>query len=208
MRDRTSARTLVLALCALLVACKPSPPVLDDLATLPDWSMTDQSGKTTSATSLRGRAWVANFLFTSCSSSCPPLARATAALQEKIRGWEPAPARPRIVSISVDPETDTPERLTEFAATYKADPRFWALLTAPYPDMEKLVVGGFMQPIIRSDRLPDQPAPEAPTPIDTAHGLRFVLVDRDGHIRGLFEQDEASLDKLNATLRALAEAGQ
>ena len=198
---------LVFLVCAL-TACRPQPPELDDLGTLPAWTLTDQGGQTWTNETLHGHAWVANFLFTSCASSCPPLARATAQLQTQIRAWEPAPTLPRIVSISVDPETDTPEVLTAFAKQYGADPKFWALATAPYAQMEALVVGGFFQPIVRQDRLPGKPVPDAPTPIDTAHSVRFVLVDGDGHLRGLFEQDEASLRKLSETLHQLAEAGQ
>ncbi len=196
----------LLLLLLTLAACR-TPPELDDLGTLPPWQMTDQTGKPIGSTTLRGKPWVANFLFTSCASSCPPLARATEHLQELMRGWQPKDGAPlaRIVSISVDPESDTPERLTEWGREYKNDPRLWALATGPYEAMETLVVGGFMQPIIRKDRQPGKPAPEAPTPIDTAHSVRFVLVDGHGHLRGLFEKDDASLAKLNAALQYLAE---
>ena len=103
-------RLLLLGL--LLTACH-SPPELDDMGTLPPWQMTDQTGQTIGSASLRGKPWVANFLFTSCATSCPPLARATAHLQELVRAWQPATGAPlaRIVSISVDPETDTPARV-------------------------------------------------------------------------------------------------
>lgn len=199
----------LLLLSLILCACS-EPPQLDDMGTLPAWQMTDQTGKPIGSTTLRGKPWVANFLFTSCSSSCPPLARATAHLQELMRAWQPKEGPPlaRIVSISVDPETDTPEHLTQWAREYHNDPRLWALATGPYEAMETLVIGGFMQPIIRKDRQAGQPAPQAPTPIDTAHSLRFVLIDGQGHLRGLFEQDEASLAKLNDALRFLAEEGK
>lgn len=197
-------RLLLLLLTA--TACHKAPE-LDDLGTLPPWQMTDQTGQPVGDTTLAGKPWVANFLFTSCPSSCPPLARATERLQERVRAWQPKDGAPlaRIVSISVDPETDTPERLTEWGRDYHNDPRLWLLATGDYAKMEKLVVEGFMQPIIRKDRQPGQPAPETPTPIDTAHGLRFVLVDGRGHIRGLFEQDDAGLAKLDAALHMLAE---
>lgn len=210
-RDRGLAPALrsVLALlfvASLLPACQ-KPPELDDLGTLPAWHLTDQTGAALGSDTLRGKPWVANFLFTSCPTSCPPLARATARLQERIRAWQPKDGPPlaRIVSISVDPETDTPARLTEWGKQYHVDPRLWLQATGPYEAMETLVVGGFMQPIIRNDRQPGQPPPAAPTPMDTAHSLRFVLVDANGHLRGLFEQDDAALAKLDAALQQLAE---
>ena len=194
---------LVLLTC---LACE-KPPELDDLGTLPAWQLTDQVGKPVGSKTLWGKPWVANFLFTSCPSSCPPLARATTQLQELVRAWQPNTGAPRVqlVSISVDPETDTPEHFAEWGKTYKNDPQLWLLATGTYEAMETLVVGGFMQPILRKDRQPGQPAPEAPTPIDTAHSLKFVLVDGRGHLRGLYDQDEKSLAKLNDDLRFLAE---
>lgn len=196
---------LVAACC--LAACQKPPP-LEDLGALPPWQLTDETGQPLGSADLAGKPWVANFLFTSCATSCPPLARSTAKLQALLAEWQPptGPALARIVSISVDPETDTPERLTAWGKEYGQDPRRWSLVTGPYPAMEKLVVEGFMQPIVRRDRQPGQPAPAAPTPIDTAHSLRFVLVDGRGHLRGLFEQDDAALARLSAALRALAGA--
>jgi protein SCO1/2 len=208
MQEAPPLRWLLAVLCAASAfACKSPPPPLDDIGTLPAWHMTDQNGAAIGSETLRGRPWVANFLFTSCPTSCPPLARATAKLQERMRVWQPKTGAPlaRIVSISVDPETDTPERLTEWGKEYHVDPRLWLQATGTYEAMETLVVGGFMQPIIRKDRQPGQPPPEAPTPMDTAHSLRFVLVDANGHLRGLYEQDEAALAKLDADLQQLAE---
>ncbi len=196
----------LLLLLTLATACA-KPPELDDLGTLPTWHMMDQRGQAIGSDTLRGKPWVANFLFTSCPTSCPPLARATSRLQEHIRAWQPKDGAPlaRLVSISVDPETDTPEHFTAWGKTYQNDPRLWALVTGPYEAMETLVVGGFMQPILRKDRQPGQPAPETPTPLDTAHSLKFVLVDGRGHLRGLYDRDDAALQKLNDDLRFLAE---
>ncbi len=198
------------ALLFALAACQKAPPELDDMGTLPAWQLTDQAGQPVGSATLHGKPWVANFLFTSCPTSCPPLARATAQLQERIRAWQPkdGAALTQIVSISVDPETDTPERLTQWARDYHRDPRLWSLATGPYEAMETLVVGGFMQPILRKDRQPGEVPPVTPTPIDTAHSLRFVLVDARGHIRGLFEQDAASLAKLDEALQFLAQGAK
>lgn len=188
-----------------LTGCPKPKPVLDDLGTLPPWQLTDQDGKPFGSEQLKGQPWVANFLFTSCPSSCPPLARATQDLQERVRPWmRKNPQKyPRIVSISVDPETDTPEVLRQWGKTYQQDPQIWSLVTGDYATMEKLVVQGFMQPIIRKDRVPGQPVPPQPTPIDTAHSLRFVLVDAHGHLRGLYATDETG--KLDQALQELTE---
>ncbi len=208
--NRSAERTMkrVLLLFTLLTACHEDPPPLDDMGTVPPWQLTDQTGKPLGSAALAGKPYIANFLFTSCPTSCPPLARATTQLQALLRAWQPKTGAPlvRIVSISVDPETDTPQRLTEWAKDYSQDPRLWSLVTGPYEAMETLVVGGFMQPLLRKDRQPGEAPPQTPTPIDTAHSLRFVLVDGRGHIRGLYEKDAAALAKLDADVHALAEA--
>ncbi len=202
---------LTLAALTLAVACTRTEPLVD-LGAVPAWSFTDQTGAAIGSASLRGRPWVASFLFTSCPSSCPELARATAALQKRVRAWSPAgqPPAVQLVSISVDPITDTVERLAAFATTYGADESLWKLATGPYDQMEALVTDGFMLPILRADLATAtsaaemQAARERPTPLDTAHSLRFVLVDAEGHIRGLFERNEAELERLDRALRGLA----
>lgn len=202
---------LLLALAVVCACQRKTAPELVDLGPLPPFAMTDQDGRPVEDTNLRGTVWVANFMFTSCPTSCPPLAKATAALQERLKARLPKEGPPpiRLLTVSVDPLTDTPEVLKAFAAKYGADPRIWTLLTGDYETMERLVVQGFMQPIIRADRITGTPsehtATQAPTPLDTAHSLRFVLIDRQLHIRGLFDRDEAGLQALQEAAHYLAD---
>ncbi len=196
-----------LAWLFLLVGCQSPPAELIDLGPLPPWQFIDQQGKAVGSQTLQGRPYIANFLFTSCPTSCPPLARATAKLQGKLKAWMPTDGLPpvQIVSVSVDPETDTPERLLEFGTQYGADNRLWKFATTTdYEQMQRLVTQGFMLPIVRSDQVPGGQKPDKPTPLDTAHSLRFVLVGPDGHIRGLYDQDDAGLEKADRAARWLA----
>src|SRR5947207_1103510 len=75
---------------------------------LPAWELTDQDGHAFGARELRDRVYVANFVFTSCVLECPRLTRQMSHLQEHVRELN---GRSRLVSISVDPINDTPERL-------------------------------------------------------------------------------------------------
>lgn len=197
---------LLWALVALSACAKP-PAELDDLGPLPPFVLVDEAGHTVSDQSLRGTVWAANFLFTSCPTACPPLAKATAELQAKIAPWASDGAPVRLVSVSVDPMTDTPEVLTAFGRKYGAEPRLWSFLTGNYETMERLVVRGFLQPLLRSDRpvggAEDATALTQPTPLDTAHSLRFVLVDQRGHVRAFYDKDDAGQHKLAAALRWL-----
>lgn len=197
------------ALSALLVACQVPPEELSMYGTLPPWRFETEQGRPIADSDLKGTPYVANFLFTSCPSSCPPLAQATAVLQGKMATWRQT-GGPRILSFSVDPVTDTPEVLRTFARKYGADPKIWSFARADYAATEALVTRGFLQPLLRRDRPPGSPlaaVSEHPTPIDTAHSLRFVLVDGAGRMRALYDKDEDSLERLDTAVRWLAEHG-
>jgi protein SCO1/2 len=194
------------------LACAPKVPPPDDLGALQHFEgFEDAQGQPIGASSLAGRPWVANFMFTSCPASCPPLARASADLQKRILAQFPdAKTRPAIVTVTVDPVTDTPERLTKFGQEYGADPAVWRFARADYPKMERLVTEGFYMPLLRTDasRAESVEARDAaltkPTPLDTAHSLQFVLVDAQGHLRGVFGREPKELERLEATLHALS----
>ncbi len=206
---RWARAALVGAVLLGLAACQTPPEELTYLGDLPSWSFETETGKAIGSESLRGKPWVANFLFTSCPTSCPPLAQATAKLQERVKVWRKA-GGPRIISFTVDPITDTQEALRTFGRKYGADPTVWSFARADYGPTNALVTEGFLQPLLRRDHPPGSPlaaVADKPTPIDTAHSLRFVLVDGQGRMRALYDKDEESLAKLDRALQWLAEHG-
>src|SRR5205823_2030054 len=74
---------------------------------------------------LRGRVWVANFIFTSCTSSCPRLTSKMAIVQRRARNTDESV---HLVSFSVDPDNDTPARLAAYAEQYHYNPLRWTFL--------------------------------------------------------------------------------
>lgn len=88
---------------------------------------------------MEGKVWVANFIFTSCATECPLLSRRMQDVQEAFKN-DP---RVELVSISVDPRTDSPERLAKYAAAFKAGEK-WAFLTGDTKEIERLITKGFM----------------------------------------------------------------
>ena len=97
------------------------------------------------------------------------------------------PALPRdaplsFVSISVDPEHDTPERLRAFAQQHGVDVEHFWFLTGPIADVTRVVTKGFKQAIELQPLREDQPR-------NVLHGTHFVLVDQAGEIRGFFAND-------------------
>lgn len=165
------------------------------LGHVPSFALTDQLGRRTTDTDLLGKVWVANFVFTRCPSVCPLLTAKFAALQKQL-----GPLPVRFVSISVDPEYDTPQVLASYAARFEANPERWQFLTGPLKDIEKTVVQGFK--VHRGD---PEPSAADPTLVEIMHGEHFVLVDAQGEIRGYYRSDAAGLKELEGDLRGLVE---
>jgi protein SCO1/2 len=173
------ARTRVLAVACVvcLTACGSEPSIAPVLGTLPDFTLVDQDAEEFGSDELRGSVWIADFVFTRCPDMCPMLTSVMARVQRQL-AKDPALEGVRLVSISVDPEHDTPARLTDYAEKHGADRGRWAFLTGPRQEIWLLSRDGF--------RLPVGEAPgSADAPI--FHSDKFVLADREGRIRGYYD---------------------
>lgn len=168
----------VLPLCVLLgvAGCRPGEP-LPAIAAVPALQMQDQDGRPFTERELRGKVAIVSFMFTSCPDVCPILTTQLSGLRTEL-----LPQRPEIqfVSISVDPEKDTPAVLKEFAKKHNADQPDWRFLTGKLADLREVVVQGFKQSLDRGDG----------SPHGIMHGSHVVLVDPKGMIRGFYRSDE------------------
>ncbi|HEY5778317.1 MAG TPA: SCO family protein [Terrimicrobiaceae bacterium] len=151
---------------------------LERLAQAPQFTFTAQDGSTVSTADFKGKIWVANFIFTRCAGPCPlmtsRMAEVNQALGKKATDVE-------LVTITVDPEYDTPEVLKEYGDQVGASPDRWKFLTGPKDQIETVVMKGFLQALSREP---------SGVPI---HSTRFVLVDRDGWIRGFLDGNDPEL---------------
>ena len=133
-------RFFVLVLAALLVspvgylapaAEEPSVSANPSLAVIgeaPDFTLYDTSGKRTRLSDYRGRVVVVAFIFTSCPGVCPLISKQMSALQMGLKQENLFGGKAGMLSITVDPETDTPAVLAKYAAGYGADSRGWKFL--------------------------------------------------------------------------------
>jgi cytochrome oxidase Cu insertion factor (SCO1/SenC/PrrC family) len=105
---------------------------------VPDVTLVNQDGKPVRLTAdlIGRRVVVVNFLFTTCTTSCPLLGGKFGELQHQL--GDKLGAEYGLISISVDPITDTPERLKEFGRRYKAGPG-WTLVTGQKPEIERVL---------------------------------------------------------------------
>ncbi|MBI2363220.1 MAG: SCO family protein [Elusimicrobia bacterium] len=147
-----------------------------------------------SAGSLRGRPWVADFVFTSCAGPCPTLSANMARLQKRL------PAAVALVSFSVDPETDTREVLAEYAGRLGAEPGRWFFARLEPGPLYRLVNAGFHLPVFID--------PEADSGSRAIHTTKFVLVDADGAVRGYYDgMSESGLRQLERDAARLLREG-
>lgn len=185
MKTRISG-LFCLVLMAIAACSKSEAPVLGQL---PEFKLTDQDKKPFGLGDLKGKVWVANFIFTSCAGTCPVLTQRMTQVQERLS--EMKQARPDlpvcIVSFSVDPERDTPEKLQDYAQRFRAKPGLWHFLTGPIEQVEATVVHGFKTAMGKVEMTP-QPNNPGET-FDVVHGERFVLVDQQGRIRGYYDSE-------------------
>lgn len=179
-----------LAAAALLAACSPRPPAPEPIGAIAPFALTDQDGREFGLERLRGSVWVADFFFTSCPSFCPLL---TAEMQ-RLAGEFAAADGVRFLSITVDPETDTPERLRDHAGALGLDASRWSLLTGPRAAIRELCESSFRL------AFGDELGPDG----DIMHSSRFVLVDRRGRVRGYWDAlDPAQQRPLREAIRAV-----
>lgn len=160
-------------------------PPLPALATVPDFALEDRSGRAIEAgRDLRGRVWVADFIFTSCAGTCPRLTGRMLELQRAHGARDDF----RLVSITVDPETDTAERLARFASDYGASADNWFFLRGEKAKALGLAREGFKL---------GAETPGAGVPEEMIHSNRLILVDRDLKIRGFYDgTDDAAIARL------------
>jgi protein SCO1 len=160
----------------------PLPPRLPVLGTLPPFELTAQDGGPFGSKDLAGRVWLASFIFTRCETVCPAITGQMARIQGRTRNLEPAF---HLVSISVDPEFDDPDRLAAYARAHRASPRMWTFLTGPVDAVRETVVRGL--------HVSMEPDPERRGGERILHGTHLVLVDGEGRIRGYYDPDDAGL---------------
>ena len=167
---------------------------------MPAFALQSQHGEPITRDDLRGKVWVASFVFTRCAGTCPMITSRKAELQQLRRQmieqhemWRDV----RLVSFSVDPGHDTPEVLRGYADRYEADGEHWFFLTGDREVIWALIRDGF--------RLSVEDAPDNPQ-MPILHSEQFVLVDREGQVRGYYDAfDEEQLRSLYYDMWAVLE---
>ena len=160
---------------------------LPKIGSIPQFEFIDSDGNTVTLDNLKGKVWVADFIFTTCTMACPMMTGNMNLVHKKFKKNDDV----RLVSISVYPEYDTPDVLKEYASQYDADTEKWLFLTGEESSVKNIIKDGFkigdFEEII-------------------FHSEKFALVDKNGTIRayynGMKSEDMKQLKKdINALLK-------
>ena len=141
---------------------------------LTDFSLIDQSGHTLTRGNLAGQIVVVDFIFTSCSVTCPYV---NAQMEKVQRATQGQPVR--LLSITLDPVDDTAPVLARYAPEFEADPARWSFLTGDKDVIHNLVSASFLPP--------DTTGEFSYMPGNFAHVQRIVLLDQAGNVVSYFD---------------------
>jgi len=158
---------VIFAVLVCVVSSGCSSKLLPVYGQVPDFNLVSQTGAPFDRHSLDGKIWIADFIFTNCTSSCPRMSTQMSHVQPLLSEFPDV----RLVSFSVDPKRDTPETLASYALRYHAQPGRWYFLTGDQKTLDALDRRAFMLGNVDGS---------------LEHSTRFVLVDRHGKIRGYY----------------------
>ena len=165
---------------------------LSKIGPAPEFKLTNQDGKRIALNELRGKVLAVTFIFASCADTCPLLTATMVRLQDRL-GASFGPDI-QFVSITVDPERDTPEVLKRYAQAHGADSRGWSFLSGTPAEIREVArrYGVYYKKTPRGD-------------VD--HTFLTSLVDRGGTLRVQYMGVRFNPDEMLRDLQGLATEG-
>lgn len=191
---------VVLGLVAawLLFRDQNNTPPLPVLGSIPAFQLTDQAGRAFTEADLRNHVAVFNIIFTRCGGPCPRITAEMKQIQDAISPDLPV----RFISLTSDPEHDTPEKLRDYGARYQADFTRWRFVTGGKRELYDFAIKGLHFTVIDNQEAASRSLEDL-----FIHSLKFVLVDGEGRIRAYLDGGETETVEtvLSAARRLLRE---
>jgi len=173
---------------------------LKNFGTAPDFSLIERSGRRVTLAELKGKFWIANFIYTHCPDTCPIQTAQMKELQTEFKDQQ----KLRLVSITVDPERDSTAVLSKYASRFGADPERWLFLTGEKKSIHRLAQEGFL---LGAAEIPKAQRPKSGA--THTHSPRFVLIDPKAQIRGYYTSTDAeAMGRLRRDLKTLLRGGE
>ena len=143
------------------------------LGVVAPFTFQSSDGRSVSENDLRGKVWIVDFFFTTCSGPCPRITSQMRGLQDDLAGSDVL-----LVSVSVDPATDTAPVLADYAGRIGADLSRWWFLTGDEAATFDLIRSSFALPVERVN--------DALLGFQVSHATKLVVVDGRGRVRGYY----------------------
>ncbi len=176
-RNRLRNAAALLALVASLTACGPKPVTLTRYRELPDFQLTDRTGRSLSRKDLAGKIVVVDFFFASCADQCLVLGQRMAEVHRLLGDADDV----RLLSLTVDPRSDTPQALARYAPRFTDDTNRWWFVTGEKPALYDLIQKSFLLPAGETE---DE---RADFNNGFIHSDKIALVDAHGVVRAYFD---------------------
>jgi protein SCO1 len=189
---------LGMALAATSAACQQEPE-LPTYWSAPEFTLVDEAGQPFTLADVNGRVALVDFIYTNCADTCPLLTATMRSIQERLITEKLFPTRVMLLSLTVDPERDSPAVLKDYSANIGADPEGWKFLTGERSTLEETLVQGFKLPF----RGPTPAGPLKPG-FEITHTNRVIVIDRSSMVRGILDGDGLDVDQTVHTLKRLA----
>lgn len=161
-----------------------------------DFSFINTDGKEVTKADLLGKPWIVCFVFTHCALTCPRVTQSMRELQDQLKDYDF-----RLVSITVDPERDTPEVLKEYGKSRGADFSKWSFLGGDQREIYRLIKGSFKMPVV------ELLGEKRKTGFEFIHSNNIMLVDENGVVRGKFDATKGpAMAELRREIQKLAKS--
>jgi protein SCO1/2 len=172
----------LLSLLEYTQARQKALPVINQVA---DFTLTNQNDQAATLADLSNHVWIADIIFTRCAGSCPVMSTEMKSLQDALPSTNPA----KLVTLTTDPDYDTPAILKKYGEHHGADFQRWTFLTGTKKELAGLATGSLK---LGSKAVPPQ---ERTSSVDLfVHSTIFVVVDKQARLRGIFQTQGEGVD--------------
>jgi cytochrome oxidase Cu insertion factor (SCO1/SenC/PrrC family) len=164
-------------------------PLLRVIGPVADFTLTNQDGQITTLADFTNHVWVADIIFTRCAGPCPRLTGQMHSLHNLL----PADSAAKLVTLTTDPEFDTPAVLKKYGQRFNADFSRWTFLTGTKGEIAALASGS-----LKLSAVPVKLEDQKSVADLFIHTTIFVIVDKHSRLRGFFETGGDGVDWTNS----------
>jgi protein SCO1/2 len=159
------------------------------LGSVADFTLTNQDGKATTLAAFSNHVWVADIIFTRCAGPCPRMTGQMRSVQNAL----PPVSEAKLVTLTTDPDNDSPAVLKKYGQHFDADFNRWTFLTGT-----KAQIAGLASDSLKLSAMPVKPEDRKDDADLFIHTTIFVVVDKHAQLRGIFETGGGGVDWTNS----------